>query len=37
MNEYYNGAEIIKNAKCCHCGKTFTWDEYDCEVYRGKY
>lgn len=35
--DYKYGVEMVENAVCCHCGKTHTWDEYNCAVYKGKY
>lgn len=36
MGSRYLGGETQENAKCCHCGRTFLWDEYTCDIYRGK-
>lgn len=34
---FYNDEETVENAVCCNCEETHFWDEYDCEVYRGKF
>lgn len=32
----YANVEKTGTARCCNCGKKFLFDEYDCEIYRGK-
>ena len=31
-----NIANLGGKARCCNCGRAFKWDEYDCDIYRGK-
>lgn len=37
MVREYNGKEIEPNAVCCHCEKSFVWDEETGEIYQGKF
>ena len=37
VHRKYNGNPIVENAKCCDCGKIFTWDEEVDEIYNDKY
>lgn len=32
----YEGKETQSNARCCHCARTFAWDDYTGDIYRGK-